>query len=60
MVTGEVLLAILTGVLILTGGAAVVTSPVGMSVVLYKRFKATTELAAVPGESGSSESDPLG
>ena len=51
----EALLGILAGVLILTGGAAVVTSLVGMSVILYRRFKAAPELAAVPGESGSSE-----
>ena len=49
------LLGILAGVLILTGGAAVVTSLVGMSVVLYRRFKVAPELAAVPGESSSSE-----
>jgi nitrate reductase gamma subunit len=51
----ETLLAVLAGVLIVSGGAAVVTSLVGMSVVLYRRFKASSELAAVPGESGSSE-----
>ena len=51
----ETLLAVLAGVLIVSGGAAVVTSLVGMSVVLYRRFKASSELAAVPRESGSSE-----
>ena len=52
----QALLAVLAGVLIVTGGVALVTSLVGMSVVLYRRFKATPELTAIPGESGSSES----
>ncbi len=52
----QALLAVLAGVLIVTGGLALVTSLVGMSVVLYRRFKATPELTAIPGESGASES----
>ena len=56
MVTEEVLPAILSGVLIASGGMALVISLVGMSVVLYRRFKATRELPATAGETGSSES----
>ena len=49
------LLGILAGVLIVSGGAALLISLVGMSVVLYRRFKAAHELTTVSGESGSSE-----
>ena len=50
------LLGILAAVLIAAGGVALVTSLVGMSVVLYRRFKATSELTTTAGETGSSES----
>ena len=56
MAMGEALLAILAGVLIAAGGVALVTSLVGMSVLLYRRFKATSELTTTAGETGSSES----
>lgn len=60
MAMGEVLLGILASVLIVSGGAALLTSLAGMSVVLYRRFKAVHELTAIPGEPDSEESVSLG
>ena len=55
----EVLLGILAAMLIFAGGAALVPSLVGMSVVLYRRLRRLVNWP-VPGETSSSESAELG
>ena len=55
IVMEELLLGILAAVLIASGGAGMVTSLVGMAVVLYRRLKASRELTALSGDPGTSE-----